>query len=323
MPRKPVFCNKVHTHMLQVSGRLFIPIHFISVFSQFCKTIHTRFSNVLQYQSYHALQSSARPFKPRFSCLVDRFLYSAILRSRADILRSRVILHDSVACYSAFLNIHRSSVLTALTWLVPHESAAASALSVYTIEPCTMSLHAKTQSSARPFILIRSRLLQDSSYPYSPDFCKTVHTHTLQISARQFIHIHSRRLQDNSYPYNPDFCRTFHTHTLQTSARQFIPIHSRLLKEQFISIQSRLLQDSSYPYTPDLCKTVHTHTLQTSAGQFIPIHSRPLKEQFIPIHSRLLKEQFIPIHSRLLKEQFIPIHSRLLQDSSYQYTPDF
>ena len=202
---------------------------FIPDSPMFCSTNHT-----------HALQSSARPFKPRFSCLVDRFLYSAILRSRADILRSRVFLHDSVACYSAFLNIHRSSVLTALTWLVPHESAAASALSVYTIEPCTMSLHAKTQSSARPFILIRSRLLQDSSYPYSPDFCKTVHTHTLQISARQFIHIHSRRLQDNSYPYNPDFCRTFHTHTLQTSARQFIPIHSRLL------------QDSSFPYTPDL-----------------------------------------------------------------------
>ena len=42
--------------------------------------------------------------------------------------------------YSAFLNIHRSGVLTALAWLVPHETAALSARS---IQPCTMSLHAK------------------------------------------------------------------------------------------------------------------------------------------------------------------------------------
>ena len=41
-------------------------------------------------------------------------LYSAILRSRADSLRSHVILHEWLAFYSAFLNIHRSGVLTAL-----------------------------------------------------------------------------------------------------------------------------------------------------------------------------------------------------------------
>ena len=39
---------------------------------------------------------------------------SAILRSRADSLRSHVILHERLAFYSAFLNIHRSGVLTAL-----------------------------------------------------------------------------------------------------------------------------------------------------------------------------------------------------------------
>ena len=70
-------------------------------------------------------------------------LYSAILRSRADSLRSHVIQHEWLAFYSAFLNIHRSGVLTALAWLVPHETAAISARSVYTIQPCTMSLHAK------------------------------------------------------------------------------------------------------------------------------------------------------------------------------------
>ena len=51
-------------------------------------------------------------------------LYSAILRCRADSLRSHVILQEWLAFYSAFLNIHRRGVLTALAWLVPHETAA-------------------------------------------------------------------------------------------------------------------------------------------------------------------------------------------------------
>ena len=51
-------------------------------------------------------------------------LYSAILHPRADSLRSHVILHEWIAFYSVFLNIHRSGVLTALAWLVPQESAA-------------------------------------------------------------------------------------------------------------------------------------------------------------------------------------------------------
>ena len=59
-------------------------------------------------------------------------LYSAILRSRQSSLRSHVILHEWIAFYSACLNIHRSGVLTALAWLVPQETAAVSARSVYT-----------------------------------------------------------------------------------------------------------------------------------------------------------------------------------------------
>ena len=47
-----------------------------------------------------------------------------------------MILHEWIAFYSAFLNIHRSGALTALAWLVPHETAAISARSVYTIQPC-------------------------------------------------------------------------------------------------------------------------------------------------------------------------------------------
>ena len=54
------------------------------------------------------------------------FLYSAIPCSWAGSLRSHLILHEWIASffYSAFLNIHRSGVLTALAWLVPQESAA-------------------------------------------------------------------------------------------------------------------------------------------------------------------------------------------------------
>ena len=51
-------------------------------------------------------------------------LYSTVLRSRADSLRSHVIRHEWLAFYSAFLNIYRNGVLTTLTWLVPHETAA-------------------------------------------------------------------------------------------------------------------------------------------------------------------------------------------------------
>ena len=42
-------------------------------------------------------------------------LYRAVLHSRADSLRSHVILHEWIAFYSAFLNINRSGVHIALT----------------------------------------------------------------------------------------------------------------------------------------------------------------------------------------------------------------
>ena len=37
-----------------------------------------------------------------------------------------VIIHERLAFYSAFRNSHQSGVLTALAWLVPHETAAIS-----------------------------------------------------------------------------------------------------------------------------------------------------------------------------------------------------
>ena len=94
-------------------------------------------------------------FQVGLTCLWDSFcewidwliagcLYSAILHSRANWLCSHMILHEWIAFYSAFqLNIHQSGVLTVLAWLVPQETAAISVRFVYTIQPCTMSLHAK------------------------------------------------------------------------------------------------------------------------------------------------------------------------------------
>ena len=65
--------------------------------------------------------------------------------SWADSLRSHVVLHECrLAFYSAFFfffffNIHRSGVITALAWLVPHETAAISAqvlCTPYNHAPC-------------------------------------------------------------------------------------------------------------------------------------------------------------------------------------------
>ena len=64
-------------------------------------------------------------------------LYSAILCSQADSLCSHVILHEWLAFYRAFL-ISASGVLTALAWLVPHETAAISAQVLCTPDHTTM-----------------------------------------------------------------------------------------------------------------------------------------------------------------------------------------
>ena len=58
--------------------------------------------------------------------LINGCSYNSILCSWADSLCSHVILHEWQAFYSTFLNIHQSGVLTALAWLVPHETAAVS-----------------------------------------------------------------------------------------------------------------------------------------------------------------------------------------------------
>ena len=84
-------------------------------------------------------------------------LYIAILRSRADSLRSHVVLREWLAFYSVFLNIHRSGVLTALAWLVPHETAAVSAqllCTPYSHAPCHfMQSHVRKVYASLAWIL--------------------------------------------------------------------------------------------------------------------------------------------------------------------------
>ena len=51
---------------------------------------------------------------------------------------------DYTALHSSFLNSHRRVHLQrclVVTWLVPRETAAVSALSLYAMQPCTMSSH--------------------------------------------------------------------------------------------------------------------------------------------------------------------------------------
>ena len=87
------------SHDLQKLSTVFVSIHL---------TTSDTFDNVCVHYYYYYWS----------------LLYSAILRSQADSLRLHVILLEWIAFYCAFLNIHRSGVLTALAWLVPQESAA-------------------------------------------------------------------------------------------------------------------------------------------------------------------------------------------------------
>ena len=71
--------------------------------------------------------------------LIDDHLYSAVLHSLEQTHCARLWLCMSDKLYSTFLNIHQSGVLTALAWLVPHETAAVSAqvlCSPYNHAPC-------------------------------------------------------------------------------------------------------------------------------------------------------------------------------------------
>ena len=68
----------------------------------------------------------------------DRSLLYRLCSPLSGRLTARACDSAWVNSFFAFLNIHRSGVLSALAWLVPHETAA-----VYSIQPRTMSLRAK------------------------------------------------------------------------------------------------------------------------------------------------------------------------------------
>ena len=62
------------------------------------------------------------------------FCFCLMSSDAKSILGTTMILHEWLAFHSVFLNIHRSGVLTALTWLVSHETAAVLVCPVYTIQ---------------------------------------------------------------------------------------------------------------------------------------------------------------------------------------------
>ena len=72
--------------------------------------------------------------------MTDDYLCSAILRSLEQTHCARLWFYMSDKLFIArFLNIHRSGVLTALAWMVPHETAAISAqvlCTPYNHAPC-------------------------------------------------------------------------------------------------------------------------------------------------------------------------------------------
>ena len=85
------------------------------------------------------------------------YFYVALFSALEETHCSRMWFYMSDSLFIArflflFLNIHRSGVFTALAWLVPHETAAVSARSVYTIQPCIVSFHAKPQLFTRIFL---------------------------------------------------------------------------------------------------------------------------------------------------------------------------
>ena len=116
-------------------------------------------------------------------------LCSAILHSRADSLSLHVILHEWQAFYSAFLNIHRSGVLTALAWLVPHETAAVSAQVL-----CTPYNHASCH------------FMQSHIRKVYASLAVTCHLHFWQWPG-SFTYCYERRVSTENRPWRRKFSR--------------------------------------------------------------------------------------------------------------------
>ena len=164
-----LWCFYSHTHTYtQESHTHNLPIHQLCLPTWLCphevkfKTKYTSADadwkaklatgNTCTFSLFSGQHESSQgvPFEAHVLCpvdllgFVDHFYTVLFSAFQADSLHLQyVILHEWIAFYSYFLNIHWNVVLTALTWLVLDETAAISACCVYTIQPCTMSLHAK------------------------------------------------------------------------------------------------------------------------------------------------------------------------------------
>ena len=116
---------------MKIKTKVRYSVNAFDQFSWYIFSIHwnNSLTNAMSMQWRHPIS---------LGCCCWLLLYSAILRSQADSLSSQVILHEWVAFYSTFLNVNQTGVLTALARLVPHETAAISACSVHTIQPCTI-----------------------------------------------------------------------------------------------------------------------------------------------------------------------------------------
>ena len=107
--------------------------------------------------------------------LLTAFLYSAVLRSRADSLRSHLTVLEWLAFYSAFLNIHRSGVHTALAWLVPHETAAILAqvlCTPYNHELCHFMQKLSHIRKVRACLAVTCQLHFTAMYTLQPCTCR-------------------------------------------------------------------------------------------------------------------------------------------------------
>ena len=131
-------------HVMVISGWRYV--HWLVSSFIFCscssvRSVHLCWLKLLSLTCLGALCALRGVLNNVVCCCCWSLLHTAILRLQT--MHLHVILQEWLAFYSASLNIHRSGAFTALTWLVPHETAAVSARSVYTIQPCIMSLHAK------------------------------------------------------------------------------------------------------------------------------------------------------------------------------------
>ena len=152
-------------------------------------------------------------------------LYSAILRSRADSLRSHVILHEWIAFHSAvFLNIHRSGVYLQRKHGWCHKKLLPSRRLL-----CTrynhlgaFCVHVTTISAPSVYTLQPSRRLLCTRYNHLGAFC--VHVTTISAPSVYTLQPSGRVLWT---PYNHAPCHFMQSHICKVCACLAVTCHLR------------------------------------------------------------------------------------------------